>query len=244
MKEDTWQPHAAEWSPERIARFWDWYSTRPALREVCFSKACAVTLVRYVKRRIRLSGIVLDAGSGTGDLAGHLLQQGIHCAVADVSEKSLEQIKDAYAKLQTFEGTHLIADNRIDITENSVETVFFVEVIEHLLPEQIEPSLRELRRICKPGGHIVVTTPNEEKLERNTTICPQCGCYFHSMQHISSFSADTLTATMSQAGFQKLSCEATCLLAGNPSRWREALLSIKYRLQGFHPHLIYIGRKD
>jgi 2-polyprenyl-3-methyl-5-hydroxy-6-metoxy-1,4-benzoquinol methylase len=51
------------------------------------------------------------------------------------------------------------ADGFVGITDNSVDLVLFCEIIEHLAFNPI-PFWRQVYRVLKPLGHIIVTTPN------------------------------------------------------------------------------------
>ena len=46
----------------------------------------------------------------------------------------------------------------------SFDVVIFAEIIEHLLMDPCA-VLREIRRVLKPGGHLILTTPNVARLE-------------------------------------------------------------------------------
>jgi glycosyltransferase involved in cell wall biosynthesis/SAM-dependent methyltransferase len=48
--------------------------------------------------------------------------------------------------------------------DNSFDVVLFCEIIEHLLSDPVH-ALAEIRRILKPGGDLIVTTPNVARLD-------------------------------------------------------------------------------
>jgi glycosyltransferase involved in cell wall biosynthesis/SAM-dependent methyltransferase len=48
--------------------------------------------------------------------------------------------------------------------DNSFDVVLFCEIIEHLLTDPVH-ALTEIRRVLKPGGDLVLTTPNVARLE-------------------------------------------------------------------------------
>ena len=51
------------------------------------------------------------------------------------------------------------ADGFAGITSDSIDIVLFCEIIEHLAFNPI-PFWKQVYRVLKPGGHIIVTTPN------------------------------------------------------------------------------------
>lgn len=69
---------------------------------------------------------------------------------------------DGYIK---FDYQHFnIEEDQFPYTENQFDLIIFAEIIEHL---QNDPCkvLREIKRIIKPDGHLVLTTPNVARLE-------------------------------------------------------------------------------
>jgi 2-polyprenyl-3-methyl-5-hydroxy-6-metoxy-1,4-benzoquinol methylase len=51
------------------------------------------------------------------------------------------------------------ADGLVELEENSIDLVLFCEVIEHLAFNPI-PFWKQVYRVMKPGGRIIITTPN------------------------------------------------------------------------------------
>jgi len=76
------------------------------------------------------------------------------------------------------------------------DTVFSIEVLEHLPGERLTRALKEVRRVLRPGGHAIFVTPEKENLTQRTTVCPQCGAVFHWLGHVHSFDRDTLTSIL------------------------------------------------
>jgi SAM-dependent methyltransferase len=57
-----------------------------------------------------------------------------------------------------------VEEERFPYDDASFEVVVFCEMIEHLLMDPVA-ALREIRRILKPGGLLLLTTPNVARLE-------------------------------------------------------------------------------
>jgi SAM-dependent methyltransferase len=227
--------HQVEWTPEKIARFWNYYSSNRALDDTYFTKLVGHSIVRFAERRIRL-GRVLDLGCGHGDLIGHLIAKH-QVAGADQSSGSVDIVVKRFANDPHFLWAKVGAASFPDA---AFDTVFIVEVVEHLDDEKLAETLSEARRLLKPGGHLVVTTPNDENLDAHKRICPDCGCVFHQMQHVRSWTAATLAPYIERFGFETAVCEPTLF-----SRYRgmKAVLD-RLRYGGRKlPHLAYVGHR-
>jgi 2-polyprenyl-3-methyl-5-hydroxy-6-metoxy-1,4-benzoquinol methylase len=234
--------HLTHWTPEKISRFWDNLSQQPHALANCWSRQVGAALVRYVRRRVGLKGSILDFGCGPGFLIEELLAQVRQASVlaVDSSPDSVNLVRSRFAQRTGFRGGFLSGDSELASSKQTFDVVFFVETIEHLLPEHRAGVLASLLEFLRPGGTIVVTTPNNEILEDSIALCPDCGAVFHRMQHMSSWTAHTLSSLMESCGFRTQDCRPVHLrprlsIAG----WLRDMLVPKSRL----PHLIYIGSR-
>ena len=95
----------------------------------------------------------LDIGSGHGDLITLLRAKGLvaHSAACDYTATlmALPDVTVAVANLNT---------ELLPFSDASFDLVTCTEVIEHL--EHYRETLREMYRVLKPAGRLVVTTPN------------------------------------------------------------------------------------
>jgi 2-polyprenyl-3-methyl-5-hydroxy-6-metoxy-1,4-benzoquinol methylase len=96
-------------------------------------------------------GTLLDAGCGTGDLWRLVSSQFSACKGVDAVRYS------GLPAGMEFMAANL--DGALPLDDESVDTAAAIEVIEHL--ENPRAFVRELVRVTKPGGWIVLTTPNQ-----------------------------------------------------------------------------------
>jgi SAM-dependent methyltransferase len=98
---------------------------------------------------------VLEIGCGRGAFALWLAGQGAHVTAADFSPAAV----DAAARLVGDSCDLAVADvQRIPYPDGAFDVVVSLETLEHV-PDPLL-GLRELIRVTKPGGRLVVSTPN------------------------------------------------------------------------------------
>ncbi len=94
---------------------------------------------------------ILDLGCGTGESSRHLSQFG-HVTAIDLSELALTFCRHkALPRLVRGDAVHL------PFADGSFDLVCGLDILEHLAEE--EQALTEMRRICRPGGQILITVP-------------------------------------------------------------------------------------
>jgi SAM-dependent methyltransferase len=235
-------PHRVIWTREKSSRFWDQLTSTTGGDENYFSAEMGDSIIRFARSHgADLGGRVLDFGCGPGHLVRKLLAAGVNAEGADFSPASLDRLRSVGAGKPNFGGAHLIQSIPTTLPADTFSTVFFIETIEHLLDDDLRATIPELFRIVRPGGHVVVTTPNDENLGVLETVCPDCGCIFHSVQHVRSWNSATIADCMSKAGFDTVAAKTWYL---DQSWWRSRLITAGARVLGKRlPHLIYVGTK-
>src|SRR5262249_6980890 len=122
-----------------------------ALKSKGTSTDAVYQLIDAVLRQRADGGVLLDVGCGTGNLAPVARKNGLRYVGVDVVRY------DAFPAEEEFVSFDLDA-GRAPLPDQSAEVVAAVETIEHL--ENPRAFLRELVRLTKPGGLVLVTTPN------------------------------------------------------------------------------------
>lgn len=240
---DNFKPHKIQWTRELISRFWDFASSHSAHRAMYFSRLKGDALIGFVRSRgVKLSGRVLDFGCGPGYLLEKLIAGGTACEGLDFSRASLEEARGRLGSNPLLKGLEHAQSLPVPYKDETFDVVFALETVEHLLDADLEATLADILRITRPGGAVVVTTPNQEDLEQEESMCPECGSVFHRWQHIRSFDAPGLSSFLSGFGLREEVCRAVHLpgpgVLGRARSWATTLFGWK------PPQLVYIGRKE
>jgi SAM-dependent methyltransferase len=230
------QSHEVVWTPEKIAQTWDFFSEHRAGSTWYFSSNVGRWIIKQADRELQLRGKrVLDFGCGRGDLLAHLFARGIPAHGLEFSAESAHVTRDRFAGEPLLQG---VAAGPAELEPASFDVVFLVEVIEHLLDEQIAPTLAEIRRLLAPGGVVVVTCPNGEDLSAEQVRCPDCGGVFHQFQHVRSFDPASISSLFESHGFTTKTAEGV-YWGLTPYAVVRTWLRNPGRLP--KPHLLYIG---
>lgn len=246
MLNDSFHPHEANWTRDRVRRFWAYLSNSPQAGRAYFSSHSGDAIIAFAERYVPLTGCrVLDYGCGPGFLLERLLRRGIRAEGLEFSPESADQVHKRCGDHPLFGGITLAPGVPSPIEDQSVDVAFLVEVIEHLPREQLVQTLEEVRRVLRVGGFLVATTPHNEDLEILKTICPDCGCIFHPWQHVNSFSREDLRALLGGYGMEEIVCTPTTFGV----RWAGKALSRLRLMLGrlgitfTEPHLAYVGQR-
>ena len=97
--------------------------------------------------------LVLDAGCGVGGLTRALVAGGAHVVALDIGARLAATTRSRY-RCDAIVGTI----TALGIAANTFDAVLSSEAIEHT-PDP-KAAVLELYRVVKPGGHLVVSTPN------------------------------------------------------------------------------------
>jgi 2-polyprenyl-3-methyl-5-hydroxy-6-metoxy-1,4-benzoquinol methylase len=233
-----------EWTPERIKRFWDWQSQFPEQYfTVQFGSHIAGHFAPLLAERL-----VLDLGCGTGGLLPHLCAIGRLVSGADLSDASVAAANARCKDVAGFAGAQII-DN-LELAGEKFDTILSIEVIEHLDDPALGALLATAHRLLKPGGHFIITTPNDEDLTQSYIYSPATDEVLHRWQHMRSWDTATLPARLRQAGFRVEQTYTLDFSMEGPSRDARIrrLLRMTDRLRGRTapkpPHLVCIVTRD
>ncbi len=144
-------------------------------------------------------GTVLDLGCGRGDQMAALRELGFRTIGVD-AEAGLN-----------VEHVVNFADNPLPLPDGSVDIVFSKSVIEHLYLPQIRNYMHEIMRVLKPGGHVVIMTPD-------WIYC--WDDYYDGFSHITPFTTKSLRVCLNLYGFADVRSHVLVQL---PLVWRSVI---------------------
>ena len=110
-------------------------------------------LLQFVKGRMRSGGRLIDVGAASGVFVKMAIDEGLDAIACDYSMEAL-----AFAKEHFGVPTLQSPAESVAAPDNSFDFVTMFHTIEHL-PDPVG-VLREMYRILKPGGCILLETPN------------------------------------------------------------------------------------
>lgn len=116
--------------------------------------------------KIKTGMRILDVGSGRGEVILHSLKKGAWAYGVDYSWDALQVAKanlSVSAKFESNSGVHLYQSDAkfLPFMDASFDRIFFLDVVEHLYPEELAMALAEANRVLRPNGWLIVhTMPN------------------------------------------------------------------------------------
>jgi SAM-dependent methyltransferase len=109
-----------------------------------------------VKELLPFGGKVLDVGCGTGQLASAIAAEGYDLFGADLSTSMI-----ARARQRGLSGTCAGVTTALPFAEDSFDLALTVATLHHLeTPERVAATVREMGRVVKPGGFVVLWDHN------------------------------------------------------------------------------------
>lgn len=158
----------------------------------------------------RLHGSLLDAGCGTGGFLAWAAALGTFtrlCGI-DLSPEAIELAREAVPGAEL----HAAPLDRIPFGDAEFDLAVSLDVLQHVHEDALDASLRELRRVVKPGGALLVRTNGDRQARRER-------------DDWRAYDPQTLAADLRRAGF-----------AVRRTTYANALFSLAGAARGRRPH--------
>jgi SAM-dependent methyltransferase len=231
--------HPITWTDATVARLWNWYARTSPFRDLYFAKRFGDLILRGSGLPLAQPLTVLDFGCGPGFLWDHLRAMDARWMYvgADFSPDSTTQLAARARGDARFGGVHALSALPVPCESAAFDAAFLVEVVEHVADDYLQPTLREMHRLLKPDGRLVISTPNREDLTQSMRLCPECGAIFHEWQHVRTWDADALADYVGRFGFRPVRIAAEDFFARGIHR--TVFNALRRTLRGTaKPHLL------
>jgi 2-polyprenyl-3-methyl-5-hydroxy-6-metoxy-1,4-benzoquinol methylase len=177
---------------------------------------------RRVIEEMQGHGRHLDVGCGPGTLIG-LLDDRFTSTGIDISRTEIDYARSAYGS----ESKHFFAVPVQALPEDccDCDVATVVEVVEHLAPAELDDVLRATISRLRPGGKLVVTTPNFRSAWRLVEmLVNRFGEVDYGAQHINRFTPRRLRLLLQDLGLQEVRVHPYLAFApfAAPLGWRLA----------------------
>ncbi|MBF0348215.1 MAG: class I SAM-dependent methyltransferase [Magnetococcales bacterium] len=236
---DKYKPIA--WTEQLVGRYWDYWQQFP---ETYFTYDYGMALVDMFSKYLKNQDLILDYGAGRGFLTQALLSKKFNVTAVDFSPASVYSLASAFSQIPCFGGAYNLED--LLMQEKQFSVIMLIEVIEHLGDEDLKKTFSIIRKLLKPNGLLIISTPNSEDLKERTIYCPCCNHTFHRWQHVQSWDCSSLAACLQSEGFKIT--KSWQITLKKRMRFRERMIQeIKrnfYRTLGKHrkqPHLLALA---
>jgi SAM-dependent methyltransferase len=171
----------------------------------------------FLLGNVRPGERVLDLGCGEGDFCAELASAGIDPIGAEVAEAALERARERHPGLR-FELVE--AHGPLPFDAAAFDVVWASEVIEHVA--DTGRWLSEVRRVLRPGGALLLTTPYHGRLKNLLLAVTGFEAHFDPTgQHLRFYTRRSICRTLEAFGFERI--ETTS--AGGTPLLRETLIA-------------------
>lgn len=166
----------------------------------------------FLLAHVRAGESVLDIGCGAGEFSAALLHAGARPIAVDVADEALRRARE---RVPGLDARRWAAGHPLPLADTSADAIWAGEVIEHVA--DVAPWLSELRRVLRPGGTLLLTTPHHGPgtLLRLALSRRRFAEHFEPRsEHVRFFSTRTLGVLLDDLGFDVVELRAAGGLPG------------------------------
>jgi SAM-dependent methyltransferase len=234
--------HPIEWDSDKVARLWNHYAGLPHVQGIFFAKVWGGRILRRAALPRAKALRIVDFGCGPGYLFDHVRDASPTWRYTglDFSQASVELLRTRLSGRAQFDDAIHATALPTPLPASQFDVVTLIEVVEHLTDDQLTGALAEARRLLRPDGRLVITTPNQEDLALSTKLCPECGALFHEWQHVRAWAPDGLARAVSGQGFNAVRRWVGHWDDESPIGWLTNRLAARYLGRRHDPHMMMV----
>lgn len=175
---------------------------------------------------------ILDLGCGPGTFLGRSSISFERALGIDLAPAQIEYARSRYGRSDLeFAVQDVMTLDGVDY----FDAIVSIEVIEHLPPDKTRSFLSRILSLLRPGGVLVLTTPNYRSLwPLEEIMVSRLGSIDYRVQHINRLTVPRLEQELLAAGFVEVSCKTffvlSPFLAALSPKLAEILLRFEARL--------------
>lgn len=156
------------------------------------ASACPKVVFKLIKK-YKLKGRLLDIGSSLGTFGKLAQDMGFDVFVTDPSEEAIGYARKNYSLYSSCVAS---VETIPEHWYNNFDVVTALEVIDHL--ENPVTLLRKALNLLRPGGHFILSTPNNKSIEVRLKRSPP---WDYPPHHLSRYSTNTIKYILTNTGF-------------------------------------------
>jgi methionine biosynthesis protein MetW len=198
---------------DAAADYYDRYHQPDDVRGFALHHERSPKVYQILDRELPPAGRCLDVGCADGQAMGPWARaRGLEYVGVDIAQAAVDA-----ARAGGFEAHRIRDAAHLPFADGSFDAVVLLEVIEHVF--EPEPAVREIRRVLKPGGAFLVSTPNVAYWRRrlDLALLGRWNPLGYSLAvsrpwgdpHIRFFTVGALGRLLRQAGFEAVRVEGT-----------------------------------
>lgn len=162
---------------------------------------------------------ILDVGCGTGYLTEKLIQRGATVVALDLSDKMLEQARLRCGELATY---YLGDAEALPFDDDSFDYVVSSLALQWC--DDLSVPIRDMKRVCKVGGHVLFSTLAEGSLDE----LKQAWSYVDQYQHVREF----VTQKAIKIALAQSNCDGSQVDLAKMTYWYRSAFELMKDLKG------------
>lgn len=172
------------------AELFDYYRNKHDRLEKASVGLLQASILNQIPKSTRM---LLDVGCGCAYIAKHFMNTAVKVVSLDVAQVNAEKALSSYP---SENHASVVADAfALPFRENTFDCVVASEIIEHTTDPVA--FIEALKRVLKPGGTLIVSTPYMEKIEYS--LCIHCNCKTPKNAHLHSFDKNNMEKLYAKA---------------------------------------------
>lgn len=137
-------------------------------------------------------GTAVDLGSGRGEFVALMNEHGLNARGVDRDQKSADAANHAGNETVVAD----VGDFLIDCPTESVDVFSAIHIVEHVDSTVLRDWLLNLRRALKPGGVLLIETPNPHAIDAFKA-------FWLDVTHVRPYYPEALVLELARAGFSE-----------------------------------------